>query len=335
MKPSNITSAQWLEYNALFLAEHFLGRRRFLEMLGERAANLTAAIDHQATGQDALPDLQVIEEEGEFSEPLYHPHHVKVLRGAAKDWPCTREWSFDYFAERYGDMSIQLYNNVGLVGNSQQDFDTTRLRDYIAELKEGSRKYLKFSRIANDDSALKDDFDHEWLSKFTPSGSFGKIFYLFMGAAGTLTPIHNGMPPTLFVQVVGQKRWLFYPPSHRLFLGVRAERRNYFYSDVDPFAARNDGYPIFQHSKPHEVILNPGDLLWFPSYVWHHVENLTASIGVAYKYVHLPSAFKASKMMATLFFLSTRPFLLESFISSRIKKNDRIFTNPPAPSTSY
>jgi hypothetical protein len=299
--------------------------------LGEQERRLHESIARYAAGRDASADLTVVEEEGTFSEPLYHPHHVKVLRGAAKDWPCTKQWSFDWFAERYGDMEIQLYNNVGLVGNSPQDFDTTRLRDYLAELKQGTLKYLKFSRIAHNDSALKNDFDHAWLEKFTPGASFGKIFYLFMGAAGTLTPIHNGLPPTLFVQVVGRKRWLFYPPSHRLFLGVRPERRNYFYSDVDPFGSSNGAYPLFEHTKPHEVILDPGDLLWFPSHVWHHVENLSASIAVAYKYVHLPSAFKASKMLSTLFFLSTRPFLLESFVSSRVTGNDRIFTNPPKP----
>ena len=331
MKPGNVTSAQWLQYNALFLAEHFLGRSRYERMLGARETDLYASIAAQAAGRDPLGDLRVIEEHAPFSEPLYHPHHVKVLRGAAKDWPCTKEWSFDFFAERYGEMQIQLYNNVGLVGNSPQDFDTTRLRDYLAELRQGTLKYLKFSRIAHDDSALKDDFDHAWLRKFTPPGSFGKVFYLFMGAAGTLTPVHNGLPPTLFVQVFGQKRWLFYPPSHRLFLGARPERRNYFYSDVDPGGGSNGKYPLFEHTRAHEVILNPGDLLWFPSHVWHHVENLTASIGVAYKYVHLPSAFRASKMLSTLFFLSTRPFLLESFVSSRVKGNDRIFTNPPKP----
>ncbi len=184
MRPANVTSAQWLRYNMLFLAEHFLGRRRFERLLRDQEARLYREIDHHAAAHDSFDDLQVIEEEGEFSEPLYHPLHVKVLRGAAKDWTCTKKWSFDYFAERYGDMRIQLYNNVGLVGNSPQDFDTTKLRDYIAELKQGSLKYLKFSRIAHDDSALKDDFDHQWLRKFTPAGSFGKIFYLFMGAAG-------------------------------------------------------------------------------------------------------------------------------------------------------
>ena len=234
MKPGNVTSAQWLHYNGLFLAEHFLGRRRFLRLLGESERKLHASIHRHAADRDPVGDLRVIEEEGTFSEPLYDPHHVKVLRGAAKDWPCTKKWSFDYFVERYGEMQIQLYNNVGLVGNSPQDFDTTRLRDFIDQLERGTLKYLKFSRIAHNESALKDDFDHEWLRKFTPPGSFGKIFYLFMGAAGTLTPIHNGLPPTLFVQVVGRKRWLFYPPSHRLFLGVRPERRNYFYSDVSP-----------------------------------------------------------------------------------------------------
>lgn len=331
MKPSNVSSSQWLQYNLLFWAEHFLGRQRFEAWLGDTERRLHDSIDEYAGSHGTTRDLTIVEEEGAFSEPLYHPYHVKVLRGAAKDWECTKKWSFDFFAEKYGHMQIQLYNNVGLVGNSPQDFDTTTLRDYLDQLRVGTLKYLKFSRIAHNDSALLSDFDHKWLSQFTPPMSFGKIYYLFMGAKGTLTPIHNGLPPTLFVQVCGTKRWIFYPPGNRLFLGVRPERRNYFYSEVDPFGNSTGAYPLFKYAEPHEVILNAGDLLWFPSLVWHHVENVTDSIGVAYKYVHLPSAFKSSKMLSTLFFLSTQPFLLESFISARIKGNDRIFTNPPKP----
>ena len=86
-------------------------------------------------------------------------------------------------------------------------------------------------------------------------------------------------------------------------------------------------YPLLKYVNKQEVTLYPGDVLWFPALVWHQVENASNSIGVAYKFFHLPSSFRSSKMLSTLFFFATRPFIFKSAILSKITKKEYIFNN--------
>jgi hypothetical protein len=329
MKPEDIKPSHWWRYNVLFFLEHFLGRARAERLLGKRERALLAEIDADLSREkrSAERSFEVIDyADGTWPEPLYDPRNPKVFRGAARNWECSRTWGFDYFSEQFGDKEVILYNNVGLNSkDSDQNFDKVTLREFISLLRAGSQKYLKFSRMVHSTSELKRDFDYEWLSRFHRPGSFGKIFYLFMGGRGTKTPIHNAPSATVFVQVVGEKRWTFYAPGDRLFLGVRPERRGYFYSNFDPANPNDPAFPLGRHARKFEVTLRPGDVLWFPPFAWHQVENLSDSIGVAYKFNHAGSTLKGSRMLSLLFVLSTKPFLLQSLVMSRIVKNDYIF----------
>ena len=69
-------------------------------------------------------------------------------------------------------------------------------------------------------------------------------------------------------------------------------------------------------------------MVWFPAYCWHQVENVTESIGVAYKWFHIQSALRASRMLTSLFFCSTNPTLFQSAIMARIRKREYIFQKP-------
>ena len=312
----------------MFITEHFLGRKLFVKLFGRREKKLLHSIDKYVGSHQTDQTFKIIEyQKGEWSKNKFHPDFPVVFRGAASDWNCTKKWSLDFFAEQYGDVEVTLFNNEGLRAyNCSQDFDTILLKDYIDQLRQGSKKYLKFSTLVQNKPELQNDINTKWLGKFHQKGSFSKIFYMFMGAKGTITPIHNGVQPTVFVQITGQKKWLFYSTGDRLFLGVRPTRTNYFYSDANPYKSVDDQFPLLEHAKRHEVILEPGDVMCFPALVWHQVENMTDSIGAAYKFVHLPSAYRSSKMMTLLFFLATKPFLLHSFFSGRYSKKDPVFT---------
>lgn len=327
MKPQNVTTADWLEYNTLFALEHVLGHRFFQRLLGSREKRLWASVDRHASAHAAEP-FEIIEHEGESAEPLYHPFQPEVFRGAARDWACTKKWTFEFFAEEFGDREVVITNNVGLVGNGQKTYETIKLRDYIAQLKAGSMKYLKFSQMIHESSALQEDFNTEWLLKFHRSHEFKKLFFLFMGGKGTVTPIHTALPPTVFVQVLGTKKWVFYPTNDRLFLGVRPDRRSYYYTHANPYDEANPDFPLMKYARRQELILNAGDVVWFPALCWHQVENVTDSIGVAYKFFHIPSSLQSSKMLTTLFFLATKPSLIQSALMARITKREYIFNTP-------
>ena len=325
MKPHNVKKAHWWAYNCLFLSEHILGHKLYRMLLGGAEAFLYDAIDKYAATAPKGEPFRVIEyQKGDSQEPFPNPLYPMVFRGAAAEWPCTQKWDFEYFSDKFGDKEVVITNNVGLIGN-QTKFETIKLRDYISELKSGSMKYLKFSQMIHESSNLQDDFNGNWLRNFHKTTEFKKLFFLFMGGKGTTTPIHNGLPPTVFVQIQGAKKWNFYPVGDRLFLGVRPDRRTYFYTPADPNAGPNPEFPLLKYASKQEVTIYPGDVLWFPALLWHQVENTSDSIGVAYKFFHLPSSLASSRMMTSLFFFATKPFLLKSAIMARIIKKEYIF----------
>ena len=318
MKPGKVSTTQWLAYNALFLAEHFLGEKWYGKLLGNTEKKLYKAIDEYATKNPTPKEFKIIEyQKGEYTDPVSHPHFPIIFRGAASEWPCMDKWSFDFFSEKFGDDEVTLVNNPGLVKDTDQAYDVMKFRDYIANMRKGSKKYLKFSRIIDEVGSVRDDFDYGWLKKFRPKNAMNDLNYFFMGGKNTMTPIHDGFAITIFVQVVGVKKWVFYPTNHRLFIGVRPRRYNYFYSDADPYDLTNPKYSLLKHAQREEILLNPGDILYFPSLVWHQVENVTDSIGVAYKFATPKAGFTSSKMLFTCFLLATKPWLIETFLPWR------------------
>lgn len=328
MKPHNVKTSHWYAYNFLFATEHFLGHRLYSALFGGTEKKLYEAIDkHVSTAPKGEP-FRVLEfKKGEYEFPEPHPYYPAIYRGAATEWACTQKWNFEFFKEKFGDKEMVLTNNVGLVGGEQARFETVKLREYIDQMRAGSKKYIKFSQMIHENSGLQEDFNGEWLQRFHMTSEFKKLFFMFMGGKDTATPIHTALPPTVFVQVYGSKKWNFWPTSDRLFLGVRPDRRTYYYTHADPYKTNEPNFPLMKHASRIEVTINAGDVLWFPALVWHQVENPTESIGVAYKFFHLPSSFQSSKMLSTLFFFATKPFILKSSLLSKIKKQEYIFNN--------
>jgi hypothetical protein len=328
MKPHNVKSSHWYLYNTLFLLEHLLGHGLYNTLFSSYEKKLFKSVDEYVTKAPKGEPFRVLEfKKGEYEFPEPHPYYPAIYRGAASDWACTQKWSFDFFKEKFGDKEMVLTNNVGLVGNEQQKFETMTLNDYIDQMRSGSKKYIKFSQMIHENSGLQEDFNGEWLQHFHMTSEFKKLFFMFMGGKGTATPIHTALPPTVFVQVYGSKKWNFWPTNDRLFLGVRPDRRSYYYTHADPYNINDPKFPLLKHANRQEVTIHAGDVLWFPALVWHQVENPTDSIGVAYKFFHLPSSFKSSKILTLLFFFATKPFIFQSFFMSKINKKEYIFNN--------
>lgn len=62
--------------------------------------------------------------------------------------------------------------------------------------------------------------------------------------------------------------------------------------------------------------------LWLPSYFWHHVENITPTIGVAFKYQNLSESWKITRVQMLLNFLATKPTIIRSWLHNKIYKQD-------------
>jgi hypothetical protein len=118
--------------------------------------------------------------------------------------------------------------------------------------------------------------------------------------------------------------------NERIFFDPRAERRAYNFTHADPYNMEDPNYPLFKYAKHYEVVLEPGDVLWFPSHLWHQVESVEGGVSVAYKFAHIPTHLKASRILTILFFLATRPNVFIDVFYHKIKKRDYIFTHKQA-----
>lgn len=332
MKPKELKYSHWLKYNVYFVLEHFLGYKRIKDWFGNNTNQLFKQIDSDiATKRKleavAMPELDASVITNNIKKFRAISRGPVLFRGGAKDWAATQKWSLDFFEEAYGDRQILMNDLVGTIDpNNPQEFRWIALKEYIGMLRDGSLEYLKFSPLVQNEKSLQEDLDLKWLRAFESFGSFGKMFYLFIGGKGSITPIHNEFPSVVYIQISGHKKWTIYMPEDRIYLDPRTERRIYFYTNADPLKKENPEYPLFKYARKYEATLGPGDVLWFPPFAWHHVENYDESIGVSYKFANFSSGLRASKMMTILFLMATKPNLLLAFVASRFKKDDYTLT---------
>eukprot|EP00239_Pterosperma_sp_CCMP1384_P011295 CAMPEP_0197863404 /NCGR_PEP_ID=MMETSP1438-20131217/40836_1 /TAXON_ID=1461541 /ORGANISM="Pterosperma sp., Strain CCMP1384" /LENGTH=729 /DNA_ID=CAMNT_0043481283 /DNA_START=377 /DNA_END=2562 /DNA_ORIENTATION=- len=91
---------------------------------------------------------------------------------------------------------------------------------------------------------------------------------MWMSQGGAVSPLHYDTSASFLIQIRGSKRLLFYPPS--------ATPGLYPYPDEHPLRRRSKvdieapdltQFPLFKDvPDPLEVVLNPGDVLYFPPY---------------------------------------------------------------------
>jgi hypothetical protein len=327
MKPNNVKSSHWWAYNTLFLLEHLMGPRLYNKVLGNTEKKLYSAIDEYVTQNPQPNDFKIIElQKGEYTEPVIDPRYPVVFRGAASDWPSGKKWNFDFFSKSYGDEDVAIVYNETVTHKDDQHNHTKpdkrrnvdmKLKDYIMDLKNGSKDYLRAWRILDEQPVLRKDFNYDWLEKFKPWDALNLNHYLFMGGRNTMASVHCDFSTTAYIQIEGSKKWIFYPTNQRLFLGARPRRVNWFYSDADIYNLNDPQFPLLKHATPQEIILHAGDVLYFPSLLFHQVENVTEIIAVAYKFASFRHGFKASKMLFTCFMLATKPWLIETLIPWR------------------
>lgn len=309
-----------------------MGRERYSRLLREHQKKLFESIRSELQSSVRRPTVSNVREESPKISDSQFLNICKdgplVFRGAAKDWPAVKNWSLDYFEKKYGDSEVIIMDNVGL---TYDEYEKLPFRDYIRQLRNGSTKYLKFSDFVHDNPELKEDFDLDWLRKLQRLPfSWGEDTRFFMGGQRTKTPLHVGFSSFFFTQVIGQKKWVFYPPNNRMFLDARTERTTYLFSDADPYDSDNPEFPLLKYANRFEVTLNPGDIIWVPSFTWHYVENPGLSVALRYGRASLPLALQGSKMFTMLMFLTTKPTIIEHVMTTIFKKRDSIYLKSQA-----
>jgi len=221
-----------------------------------------------------IDSLETIDRE-RFRRDYWERSRPLRLTRACRSMRAVLKWSIPSLARDYGDVEVEV--NVGRdeakrraltesvsermrLGAFLSLIETTRTNERYIVSRNGLFSRPELSRLWDDLTPLPEIL-------VPPSPPRGAS--LWVGPAGTLSPIHFDPHNVLLVQAQGRKRVRLVPPDRvAMFEGLDGY---YATADIDdPDAIRPDSVL--------SVVLDPGDALFVPVGYFHEVTALEPSI---------------------------------------------------------
>jgi hypothetical protein len=210
-------------------------------------------------------------------------------------WPGFGRWTPESLAERFGDLEVGISDGR----DADPDYDarhrvharTISLRRLVERLRAAGESN-DFYMVANDRNLAQTRLGELLDEVALPEGMFAPerlraASALWLGPAGTVTPLHHDTSNILFCQLYGRKRWRMIAPCELDLLdGARA-----MYAGVDPEAPDLSRYPWWPTVLVKDEILAPGEALFVPVGWWHHVRALDVSISLAMNGLTVPNRY--------------------------------------------
>ncbi|MEM7155808.1 MAG: cupin-like domain-containing protein [Myxococcota bacterium] len=200
-----------------------------------------------------------------------------------------RRWTPEYLRERYGDVEVQAClgrdRDPRPDANWQRHAITLTFGEYITrvlETESGNDLYL----IANNHNTARPELQSLWEDLVLPEGWFNEPKLangsaLWVGPAGTHTPLHHDTSNILFCQVYGRKRIVLAPPGAPALL----DAADGVYSGMTAEQA------LAADLGAVEVVVEPGEALFIPVGWWHDVLALDVSVSLAINAFARPNVF--------------------------------------------
>lgn len=240
---------------------------------------LFATIERQRALSPVASGIARVERLGaeDFLHHFYAPGRPVIVAHALDDWPALERWTPEYLRTVVGAAPIAYQGGR----TEAPDFEPAKDRHrrtmpfdgFIDTIAAGSgdTAYITAYNSHANAAALKplmaDTRPLPWLA--------GGEGMLWIGPAGTFTPLHFDLTNTLLAHVTGTKRIVLLPPSETPHL---ANTRHVF-SDVhdvtDP--AMLARYPAAATARRFDFDLQAGELLFIPIGWWHQVRATSFS----------------------------------------------------------
>ncbi|MCW3835677.1 cupin-like domain-containing protein [Sphingomonas canadensis] len=264
-------------------ASRDLARRDWTLAVAERQRALSTRTGgiprvHRLSGQD-------------FLDEYYAPGRPVIITGAMEGWPALERWTPEYLKQRVGAAPIEFQGGREAADDFELLKDNHKHRmafdafiDLIGGSGGGNDAYLTAYNASTNREALAvldSDLGHlgEYLTR-DPG-------MLWIGPAGTFTPLHFDLTNNLLAQVVGTKCLVLVPPSETPRMANHRHVFSAVHDITDPECLAR--YPQARDVRQFEVELNPGDLLYIPVGWWHQVAAATFSVMLTYTSFRWPN----------------------------------------------
>jgi hypothetical protein len=225
---------------------------------------------------------------GEIEPHRFYREHVKrsvpcVLRGFVENAPA--DWTLAKLAERFPDTVVQALDK------RTKEMINTSLRR-IAE--DRRRNFIPQQLLLDQNPTFYEYFDIPRSHLYFPvMGRPTKpvLSFLILGlGAGLNANYHCEEGPNWYLAVSGSKRWtlieseyswLLYPSAR----GNGVRRFAEFHADEYGEPSDRDTYALVEYAPRYEFDLHPGDVLFFPAWMWHKTINLNEEgLGITCRY---------------------------------------------------
>ena len=305
-------------------AEEFLLKRRQIQ--GRKG--MTYAVDVQ---YDLSPE--------EFKKKYSSCSKPVLLKGVAKNWPCCKKWNFDFLQEKYGSQKFHIVAAEGFMTSEEKKHlniegesgGSPKLKNFLLSQQNNGVGNLRFCPIVEENTELINDLDKKWLSRMT-SASMGVSYLSFISGKGKITNTHNAMTSFLFVMASGSKKWTLFPAAYYPVLNMPLHKKGYFYSEISPYNDENIKASVFEMVDRYTCLVEEGDVLYVPAWMFHHVENLEDSWGLSYRMSHLWSAIDSSLGLTLNRIFTSSPSFLQivwhSFYGKPVSKRKKFLMQP-------
>lgn len=196
------------------------------------------------------------------SRPVHLGNCVREMRA-------VRDWSFELFEERFGEVEVEVNTERDQAtrrAHTERVSETMTFGAFLRACREPTNAHYIVSRNGLFGlEALRSLWaDLDPLPPFLVAPEPPRGASLWVGPAGTLSPLHFDPHNVLLVQVTGRKRVWLVPPD-----------RDAIYEGLDGYYAEHDARDL---EDALSIVVEPGEALFVPVGWFHQVEALDPSI---------------------------------------------------------
>lgn len=223
----------------------------------------------------------------EFTERYVRRRRPVLISGGLNGCSAMSQWNLDYLRQCAGDRNV-VVKNWGAAGI---EVSKVRLRSYVDSLERYEYRradggpmdlhrpaYLHdipltsvLPQAANDLAQFPADFFPEWYG-----ANWTCFAQLFLGPSESVTPLHFDclLTHNLFFQLIGRKKFTLIPHEQLAYCYPHSWR----WCRVDADSPDFEKYPLYRKANPVEVIVEPGDVLYMPPGMLHHVRSVDCAL---------------------------------------------------------